>query len=232
MHRHLEYRLRVERIGAEAEPLCIVDNFVSDPESLRELAMQGRRPAPDAGLYPGIRAPAPEAYCALLADTLTDLAGEVFGIRPAGTATLDSFFSMVSIPPSQLKPAQRIPHFDQPRQTDLAVMHYLCGPEHGGTSFYRHRSSRFEYVDELRMPGYHRKLEAEFREHGLPEPPAYICGDTELFERIHTVDAAWNRMAVYRTSSLHSGDIAPGYSFDTNPLTGRFTIASFWRTGL
>jgi len=232
VHRHLEYRQTVHRIGHEAQPVCVVDDFVSDPDALRELAMHGVRPAPDPGLYPGVRAPAPEAYCELLAETLTNLARDVFGIRPTGAATLDSYFSVVAVPPSELQPAQRIPHFDQPKQTDLAVMHYLCGGEHGGTSFYRHRSSRFEYVDELRMPGYHHKLETEFRDHGLPEPPAYICGDTELFERIHTVDAAWNRLAVYRTSSLHSGDIAPDHRFDTNPLTGRFTIASFWRTGL
>ena len=82
------------------------------------------------------------------------------------------------------------------------------------------------------MPGYFETIEREVREIGLPKPPAYICGDTELFERIYEVEARWNRLVVYRTSSLHSGSIATNYPFDPNPMTGRFTVASFWRSGI
>ncbi|MEM8815311.1 MAG: DUF6445 family protein [Pseudomonadota bacterium] len=219
-------------IGAERQTLCVVEDFVSDANVLRDVAVRGVRPAPDSGLYPGVRAPAPAAYQAVLMATLSQLAREVFDIDTPARPTLESYCSMVATPPRKLLPAQRIPHFDMPKQSDLAVMHYLCDERHGGTSFYRHRSSGYEYIDEQRMPGYFKTLEDEAATQGLPEPPAYICGDTALFERVHSVAARWNRLLVYRTSSLHSGDIRPDYDFDMNPMTGRFTIASFWRSGL
>ncbi len=222
---------RIVRIGREREPLCIIDDFLAEPLKFRNQAIQGAAPRPDDTLYPGLRAPAPEAYQALLDATLRDVASTVFEIDVPLSPSLVSYCSLVATPPEKLKPAQQIPHFDQPNREDLAVMHYFCEPHLGGTSFYRHRSTGFEYVDEARMPGYFESLEREVREQGLPQPPAYICGDTELFERIHEVQAKWNRLVVYRTSSLHSGSIDKDYPFDTNPLTGRFTIASFWRSG-
>lgn len=223
---------RVVRIGSENEPLCIIDEFLDDPLKFRNQAIQGVPPRPDDTLYPGLRAPAPEPYQALLDTVLRQLASEVFDIDVPPSPSLVSYCSLVATPPGQLKPAQQIPHFDQPNRRDLAVMHYFCEPHLGGTSFYRHRSSGYEYVDAERMPGYFETLENEVREIGLPQPPAYICGDTALFERIHEVDARWNRLVVYRTSSLHSGSIAKDYPFDLNPMTGRFTIASFWRSGI
>ncbi|WP_372340871.1 DUF6445 family protein [Paraglaciecola sp.] len=44
---------------------------------------------------------------------------------------------------------------------------------------------------------------------------------------VASVSAYVNRAVIYRYSSLHSGDISPDDSFDLNPLTERFTIASF-----
>ena len=223
---------RIVRIGNEDEPLCIIDDFLEAPLKFRNQAIQGVPPRPDETLYPGLRAPAPESYQALLDTVLRNLAAEVFDIDVPPSPSLVSYCSLVATPPEKLKPAQQIPHFDQPNRRDLAVMHYFCEPHLGGTSFYRHRSSGFEYVDAERMPGYFETIEREVREIGLPKPPAYICGDTELFERIYEVEARWNRLVVYRTSSLHSGSIATNYPFDPNPMTGRFTVASFWRSGI
>ncbi len=223
---------RVLRIGAEKEPLCIIDDFLDEPLRFRNQAIQGVPPKPDETLYPGLRAPAPETYQSLLDTVLRQLAAQVFEIDVPPSPSLVSYCSLVATPPAELKPAQQIPHFDQPNRRDLAVMHYFCEPHLGGTSFYRHRSSGYESIDAERMPAYFETLEEEVREIGLPTPPAYICGDTELFERIYEVEARWNRLVVYRTSSLHSGSIDKDYPFDLNPMTGRFTIASFWRSGI
>lgn len=231
MLRNEAARPEVLRIGNEAEPLCIIDDFLAEPLKFRNQAIQGVPPRPDGTLYPGLRAPAPDTYQALLDSALRTLAGEIFEID-APAPSLVSYSSLVATPPEKLQPAQQIPHFDQPNRHDLAVMHYFCEPHLGGTSFYRHRSSGYEYVDAGRMAEYFDTLEREVKEIGLPQPPAYICGDTPLFERIHAVEAKWNRLVVYRTSSLHSGSIASDYPFDLNPMTGRFTIASFWRSGL
>jgi hypothetical protein len=103
----------------------------------------------------------------------------------------------------------------------------LCEPTHGGTSFYRHRSSGFEYINETRSGSYLSSLEKEIKLYGMPPQPCYIKDENVFFERITSVAAKFNRAVIYRCSSLHSGDISADYQFDMNPMTGRFTIASF-----
>ena len=182
---------RVVRIGEEREPLCIIDDFLDEPLKFRNQAIQGVPPRPDETLYPGLRAPAPEAYQALLDTTLRKLATEVFDIDVPPSPSLVSFCSLVATPPERLKPAQQIPHFDQPNRRDLAVMHYFCEPHLGGTSFYRHRSSGYEYINDERVPGYFETIEREVREIGLPKPPSRRAGTASSFiERRRCTPAA------------------------------------------
>jgi hypothetical protein len=63
----------------------------------------------------------------------------------------------------------------------------------------------------------------------LQGPPErrYINGETMHFEPIGAVGAAFNRLILYRSASLHSGCIAPGFRFDPNPRTGRLTANVF-----
>ena len=67
---------------------------------------------------------------------------------------------------------------------ELAFIHYLFKADLGGTAFYRHRKTGFEYIDFDRRPEYlrhHRRRESL----GPDYPPAeYINGDTPLYEQI------------------------------------------------
>jgi hypothetical protein len=96
----------------------------------------------------------------------------------------------------------------------------------GGTAFYRHRATGFEFVDAARKDTYYAHIERLLQS---PESlqPTYINGDTELFERIASVPAVFNRMLVYRRNSLHSGSIERDFLPDPNPLTGRLSINCF-----
>jgi hypothetical protein len=108
----------------------------------------------------------------------------------------------------------------------LASIHYLFTKNLGGTAFYRHRHTGFEYVDETRWDTYFKCLQRE--SDGPDSPgPAYINGDTTHFEQIAKEDGVFNRMLVYRRNSLHSGCIGPDFVPDANPLTGRLSINSF-----
>jgi len=89
----------------------------------------------------------------------------------------------------------------------LAVLHYLCHPKHGGTSFYRHRHTRFEFVDEARAQTYARAVAAELPILGATAA-TYICGDDARFERTCSFPAAFNRVLIYQSINLHSADIA------------------------
>lgn len=224
---HPDFCYSIESIGNERQPLIVVDNFLSKAETLIDFAVQQGGVAAAAGFYPGFRSRAPALYEAVLKETLGDLMCETFNVELANIAVAESYYSVVATPTAKLKEAQQIPHFDLPVPNDLAVLHYLCSPEHGGTSFYRHRQTGYEFIDEPRIERYIKTLEGEIEEGGLPKPAAYINGDTAMFERVASKDAVFNRLLIYRCSSLHSGNIAKDYAFDMNPVTGRFTIATF-----
>lgn len=96
----------------------------------------------------------------------------------------------------------------------------------GGTAFYRQRATSFETLDSERYPKFEAALRADVAEHGLP-PPAYIAGDTPLYERIASYEARPNRALIYRSTALHCAEISPGTPLPPDPRQGRLTINSF-----
>lgn len=225
VHPHMD--VRIGTIGSEQQPLILVDNFVAEPERLVDYAARHEDRRTVKGMYPGLRLDTPQDYMTLMHASLGETIARTFDLGPRDVAEVESFFSIVMMPPAQLHPLQRIPHFDGANPKDIAFLHYLCDEEHGGTSFYRHKTSGYEYVNHTRYKPYLQKLQSELDTIGLPEPSQYMNGDTEIFERIASVDAKYNRLIIYPGNSLHSGDIAEDYAFDPDSTTGRLTITSF-----
>jgi hypothetical protein len=222
---HPQIRIEQRSIGAENAPLLVIDNFVSDPERLvrkaatRQLRLVG-------SYFPGVRTEAPLGYQQLIRDRLRSMLFEIFGLTGTSLEFSLCHYSLVTTPPAQLMPLQRIPHFDSADGAGLASVHYLFKSDLGGTAFYRHRATGFESIDVSRREAYLRHIEAALRE---PDalPAGYITGDTALFEQIAHVPAAFNRMIVYRRNVLHSGNIAPDFEPSTDPSTGRLSINCF-----
>lgn len=211
------------RIGAEGQPIAIVDGFHPDPDALRAAAAMA---AFEAGRhhYPGIRAALPPDYFTQVRPALIPVLREVFR-HAAGVELLDASFSIVTTSPAELAMAQRLPHVDAVQPGRIALVHYLA-PEGGeGTAFFRHRATGFETIDAARSPGYLAQLNAQLGTN--PPPPAYPLGDTALFERIAHVEARYNRAVIYRSALLHSGAIAPDAPLDADPGTGRLTVTAF-----
>jgi hypothetical protein len=217
-----------ECVGVERLPVLIVDNFLSNPENLVEYAAQhcAFEGVSDT-FYPGARAPIPAIYCFALRAFLGEAIGAAFGLGDSHVTGELSHFSLVTTPPEKLTALQRMPHFDNPNPKQLAVLHYLCGAEHGGTSFYRHRRTRFEFIDKSRTGAYAASIKEDLAALGLP-PAKYICGDDPMFERIASFNAVFNRVLIYRSIDLHSPDIAPGFDFDADPRAGRLTANTFF----
>ena len=138
-----------------------------------------------------------------------------------------SKFSIITNRQNDLDLLQRIPHFDSPSRKGLAVVHYLQSLPNMGTSLYRHKPTNFEYVDEQRYSSYMMKIEERFPTKN-EYPEGYINGSTDQFEEIASIDAIFNRLLMYRGTSLHSGKIGKDYNFDPNPATGRLTLTSFF----
>lgn len=211
------------RIGREGEPLVVIDGFFPDPDALR-FAAAASTFGPAGHHYPGIRAPVPDDYVPSALPVLGTVLRDVFGF---GTAIrmLDASFSVVTTAPAALTTEQRLPHVDATGSDRIALIHYLSPGGGAGTAFYRHRTTGFETITAARAPAYYAALTLEVA--ADPPPPAYIAGDTPLFEQIAAGEARANRALVYRSRLLHSGAIAPDAVLSPDPRTGRLTVTMF-----
>lgn len=225
MHLHADFSYRVDLVGSEQQPVLVVDNFLSEPDYLVDFCERYATLNKIDALYPGLRASAPDNYIQLIYHYLRDIICTTFAITESMVTHVKADYSMVLTPVKQLMLPQCLPHYDSLIPSELAAVHYLCGSDHGGTSLYRHRGTGFEYVDKDRAHTYMEQLAAEVNE--VPYPQQYMNGSNQLFEQIASYEAIFNRMIIYRCTSLHSGNIAPDFVFDPNPRTGRLTLNTF-----
>ena len=215
----------VERLGSEGEPVVTIDNFSLDPHAFLKAAKRAEY-GPAGRHYPGLRAPAPADYLKARGDLIGAVLADVFGCR-TGAHLIECNFSIVTTPPEALTPIQRLPHFDGADSSKLALLHYICPPEAGGTSFYRHRATGFETITTGRLAEYDAALRREVSEIGLPAA-TYCAGSTAQFERIGRVQAAFNRMVIYRGITLHSGDILQPEQIGQGMDAARITVNTFF----
>ena len=223
-------RLTLHSIGRERQPVLVIDEFLADPASLINEA-QAADFRPEAGFFPGHRAPAPMRYTQALEQALPTLLAKTFNTQPGDIRQVESSLSLVTQSPETLKPLQCIPHFDSRRYTDLATIYFLCNHQeesttYGGTAFYRHRSTDYEYVDDARFSRYMQGLEEDAENLGTPGAE-YIYQSTDMFEQIAAFPAVYNRILIYRCTSLHSGIIPPDFNFEQDPSKARLSINSF-----
>lgn len=178
-----------------------------------------------AHYYPGVRTKVPLTLQQFLLGLLRAECAQTFGFTHALNFT-SCHFSLITTPPDQLSYLQRVPHIDSASENELALVLYLFKRDQGGTAFYRHRKSGFEFVDEKRKAEYYRHLEEE-QQAVLRSSAGYIGGDTECYERIARQEGVYNRMLVYRRTSLHSADFGPELEFSADPRRGRLTLTGF-----
>jgi len=222
---HPDIKIQKLSIGKEGAPLLVIDNLVAQPDELVHTAAR-KHYGPTVRFYPGIRAQAPLSYQQILSSALRSLLVEFFDLPDRPVRFSMCHYSLITTPPDKLSVIQRIPHIDSLESTGLASVHYLFKSNLGGTAFYRHRKTGFEYVDESRKLAYFQSLENENDGPNMPGP-IYINGDTPLFEQIAKQEGVFNRALIYRRNSLHSGCIGEDFVPDPHPLTGRLSINSF-----
>jgi hypothetical protein len=222
---HAELHIQKLHVGRENAPVAVIDNVVAAPEELVALAA-GKLFAGVTNYYPGIRSKAPLSYNQFVLETFGDLFSNFFGLGGRTLRMTQCHFSLVTTPPARLSYLQSIPHVDTYAVDQLAFVHYLFKRDMGGTAFYRHRRTGFEYVDEARKGAFKAILEEEMNGPNRPAP-GYINGDTPLYEQISRQDGVFNRLVMYRRNSLHSGCLAPDFAPDPNPLTGRLSLNGF-----
>lgn len=219
--------MRTGTIGNELSPLAVIDGFLPDPEAFRQnapkLDWQVR-----GDFYPGPRAEVDDRYHSFLIRVLDMVLPRVFG-RAGPVQVLRCFYALATARAEELTLPQRIPHVDSYDPRQIALVHYLCGAEFGGTAFYRHSATGFETVDDARSEPFHRSLEAGFTRNGEP-PAGYIGTEAAGFERIGLCPAEYNRAVLFPGNLLHCADLA-GVDLPDDPLAGRLTVTAFIRFG-
>ena len=218
------WEARLETFGKENSVILIIDNFIEQPEQVFEYASLQKFSAL-APYYPGVRAAAPIQYMKPVMPALNKALVDLFSLSK-GVSVQECFFSLTTTKPEDLVLLQRHPHIDGGDDGKIAILHYLCDETHGGTAFYRHRSTGFETVPNDRFADYKRALGIDVEKHGMP-PAAYFYESDEKFEKIFEVSARFNRTVIYKGVNLHSVNVGPNPNFSHDPSKGRLTTNLF-----
>ncbi|WP_300380819.1 DUF6445 family protein [Henriciella sp.] len=222
-------QVRLEEIGRERNPVIIIDQAIPGAGTLIDTAASQGVFSRRGPYYPGVRTPGPRAYVDAVGRTYGGLICDVFGWQSEGMQPAGCDFSLVTTPPEELVLYQRLPHIDGTSPDLVAILHYLCGPETGGTGFFRHVATGYESLTAERHAGYTESLKTELAETG--EPPARYPGASPHFERVRDYACTFNRILVYRGNLLHSGLIPEDLPLSDDPRTGRLTLNTFFQRG-
>jgi hypothetical protein len=223
-------------VGNERIPVLVIDDLSLNYNELIACACKNVNhssafTASNGDLYPGVRKPSPANYSEQLKELLPILKSSFNFIDSNDMKVVFSAFSIATTPVTKLRPIQMLPHFDTPSVNQLAAVHFLCAKAYGGTSLYRHKASGFERITQQRLAPYRAMIKQQAIAQRLHERPSYISSDTTLFEQIASLEAKPNRLIVYPSNALHSGNINPDLGLSSNPSTGRLTISSFLAFG-
>jgi hypothetical protein len=222
---HPELSYKFYNVGREQTPLLVIDNFIQDAHSLVDFCVLNTNFSKVDNFYPGLRMAAPNRYIHAINYYLAELLNNIFGLTQNKIAGGKSLYSMVVTPPDQLEINQCLPHIDSYISGDLACVHYLCDQDKGGTSLYRHRKTGYEKITSETIDHYKQSV---VDEGALKlERKSYMNGSNNYFEQIIEINAMFNRMIIYPSNILHSGNIAADFNFDPNPASGRLTLNSF-----
>jgi hypothetical protein len=224
-------KVRTEQFSAYNHDLASLDGFLKSPDEVISQAVL-QKFAKITPQYPGVRAPLDPAVCGVWLRELGPLLDQWFG--PTNQAVggrrweMQAWYSLVTTAPADLAPIQRLPHIDGTDPAQIAMMLYLNRTGHGGTAFFRHRTTGLESLTAADFPRYAAALQAGVARTGLP-PAAYTTDGAPHFERTHVVPGTFNSAVFYRGNILHSGVIDNAAPLSADPREGRLTINAFFR---
>lgn len=216
--------VRLRHVGEERQPLLVVDEVLADPWAMVDAARAAAFYRPPHTNYPGLNANLPEAYYRTVVTALRGPIEAAFGVPAGAYLRFFGFLALATTPVEAASPVQTIPHHDAPDPNRLAMVHYFCRGEFGGTGFFRHRATGFESIDAAREPAYVAAARAELARDGAGD--AFAGDGHSRFELIDEVEPVFNRLIVYRGHVLHSGLLGRGGGA-ADPATGRLTANGF-----
>ncbi|WP_160154332.1 DUF6445 family protein [Microbulbifer sp. ALW1] len=222
--------MQVLNVGNEKNTVVVIDDFLESPEELVAFAKASSfAPWPIAAErkgYPGVRASAPPEHAEQIMSRLDAVVREQFALAPEKKLTIhQETLNLITVPEEELGPLQRAPHFDTSAPGLYAILLYLCDETHGGTGFYRHRSSGYETITPERVEHYLDCCYLEFNKYRRPQK--YCFDSDDLFDKVGFVPARFNRVVIYKGNLLHSANILSDKSINSCPVEGRLTANLF-----
>ncbi|MCF2858265.1 DUF6445 family protein [Pseudoalteromonas sp. SMS1] len=175
--------------------------------------------------YPGLWARVPDSYYDFIREIMTKMA-PFFGLDVNDVKRVSANYAVVTKSQTELGPYQTIPHFDNLNPNQIALVHYLCDNQFGGTGFYKHRATGFEEITTTNHDTYRDILDTELQAKPL-ESPAYIRADHPLFMRTQYLEAQFGDIVAFPSNILHSACIVGEPPSDKSLTEGRLTITSF-----
>jgi len=214
--------IKVVPVGESNEPIIIIDDFLQETaEILSDAQSSHFAPPVKSGGYPGIQSAMPRYYAQQILRICDPIIKQHL-VQPS--AVLKSFscnLSLVTLLPSQLQPQQKIPHIDRAGSHRIAILHYLCDENFGGTAFFRQEKTGLEQVDVKDRQTYANAQRANMAV--LDDRHGYPNGKTSGYSQTATFEARFNRVLIYRSMSLHSGIINRPERLSADPKKGRLT---------
>ncbi|MBP2159321.1 hypothetical protein J2X24_001887 [Asticcacaulis solisilvae] len=218
---HPDIRFQLRHIGAEQQPLMVVDNVLAEPQALIKAACAAEFYVPEHTRYPGLNARLPDDYYRLIITALRGPLQAAFGLPSSVYLNYFGYFGLVTVPPEDAQPIQNIPHHDGPDPQQLAMVHYLSHEAFGGTGFFRHKATGFQTIGPARRDLYAETASAELEAgKGMAN-----------YERIAEVAPVFNRLIVYRGHVLHCA-LPCDAPLSRDPARGRLTANGFVRPRL
>jgi hypothetical protein len=224
--------IEIQTIGNEKTPIVIVDDVLTDCSGLINIAVKETAFGMiNSSMYPGVRAILPKQYVMLILRAVAAPLDKIYGIPQDKRLTpFGTYFSLVSIPQAELHALQKAPHFDSAETLYFAMIHYLDPKPHGGTGFFRHKSTGFERITPERKDSYLKILKHKVENNSDENSEAsngYVSKTDSDFELFHTVDYKPNRLVLYPGGILHSGLIVEDTDISSDPANGRLTANMF-----
>jgi hypothetical protein len=218
-------RVQLRHLGQEGQPLLVVDDVLADPDAMIDAARQAEFYSPPHTNYPGLNANLPESYYRTVVTALRGPIAAAFDLPAEAILKYFGFFALATTGARDARPVQKVPHHDGPDPHRLAMVHYLCRGDHGGTGFFRHKATGFESVGDDRHATYVAIAQAQLAERGVGMS-VYAGDGMADYDLIGQAECVFNRLIVYRGHVLHSALLGPEAGA-RDPGRGRLTANGF-----
>lgn len=225
--------VEVHEVGRSKSKVVVIDDFLTNADDAVDAAAALPAFPPEGKTaYPGRRhqiGPGDKASLYVL-DILRTAGPLIESHFDADSfRVFEASFSLVTTPPDEMTPKQRIPHYDWADPNYLAILLHLHRVPHTGTAFYRHVASDVENVSSESAPELRKLVHAELAENH-PAPISSGGHSNAHYKKLFEVEGRFNRLVIYQGNLLHSGYVSPDFNYSDDPRNGRLTANLFIQT--